>query len=97
MSDSIRGVDVERVTAWFEANIPGATGPLTFDLIAGGHSNLTFSVTDAGDPVRGAVVKAGGRSGKTDRNGRVTLRVSSRKLRVTATLKGYSNARLTLK
>jgi aminoglycoside phosphotransferase (APT) family kinase protein len=47
VSDSIRGVDVERVTAWFEANIPGATGPLTFDLIAGGHSNLTFSVTDA--------------------------------------------------
>lgn len=58
---------------------------------------FTFSVTDAGDPVRGAVVKVGRRSGKTDRNGRVTLRVSSRKLRVTATLKGYSNARLTLK
>jgi hypothetical protein len=58
---------------------------------------FTFSVTDAGEPVRGAVVKVGGRSGKTDRNGRVTLRVSNRKLRVTATLKGYSNARLTLK
>ncbi|MDA0183731.1 hypothetical protein OJ997_25710 [Solirubrobacter phytolaccae] len=58
---------------------------------------FTFSVTDAGDPVRGAVVKVGGRSGKTDRNGRVTLRVSDRRLRVTATLKGYSNARLTLK
>jgi aminoglycoside phosphotransferase (APT) family kinase protein len=47
VTDSIRGVDVEPVTAWFEANIPGATGPLRFDLIAGGHSNLTFSVTDA--------------------------------------------------
>ena len=58
---------------------------------------FTFSVTDAGDPVRGAVVKVGRRSGKTDRNGRVTLRVSDRRLRVTATLKGYSNARLTLK
>ncbi len=58
---------------------------------------FTFSVTDAGDPVRGAVVKVGGRSGKTDRNGRVTLRVSDRKLRVTATLKGYEKARLTLK
>jgi aminoglycoside phosphotransferase (APT) family kinase protein len=44
----IKGVDVPEVTAWFEANIAGATGPLTFDLIAGGHSNLTYGVTDAG-------------------------------------------------
>lgn len=58
---------------------------------------FTFSVTDAGEPVRGAVVKVGGRSGKTDRNGRVTLRVSKRKATVTATLKGYEKARLTLK
>ncbi|MBE2317912.1 hypothetical protein DVA67_018165 [Solirubrobacter sp. CPCC 204708] len=58
---------------------------------------FTFSVTDAGDPVRGAVVKVGGRSGKTDRNGRVTLRVSNRKLRPTATKQGYEKARLTLK
>ncbi len=47
MTDSIKGVDVEPVTAWFEANVPGAQGPLTFDLIAGGHSNLTYGVTDA--------------------------------------------------
>lgn len=58
---------------------------------------FTFSVTDAGEPVRGAVVKVRGRSGKTDRNGRVTLRVSGRKARVTATLKGYTSARLTTK
>jgi aminoglycoside phosphotransferase (APT) family kinase protein len=43
----IRGVDVPRVTEWFEANVDGARGPLTFELIAGGHSNLTYSVTDA--------------------------------------------------
>ena len=43
----IKGVDVPRVTAWFEANVDGAQGPLTFDLIAGGHSNLTYGVTDA--------------------------------------------------
>jgi len=43
----IQGVDVPRVTEWFEANIDGARGPLTFELIAGGHSNLTFGVTDA--------------------------------------------------
>ena len=47
MSESIKGVEVAPVTAWFEANVPGAQGPLTFELIAGGHSNLTYSVTDA--------------------------------------------------
>jgi aminoglycoside phosphotransferase (APT) family kinase protein len=47
LAEDIKGVDVANVTAWFEANIPGATGPLAFDLIAGGHSNLTYGVTDA--------------------------------------------------
>ena len=41
------GIDVPKVTAWFEANVPGAQGPLDFTLIAGGRSNLTFKVTDA--------------------------------------------------
>src|SRR5688572_30070730 len=44
----IKGIDAGAVTAWFEANVAGAQGPLTFDLIAGGHSNLTYGVTDAG-------------------------------------------------
>ncbi len=47
MSETIKGVEVEPVTAWFEANVDGARGPLHFDLIAGGHSNLTYTVTDA--------------------------------------------------
>ncbi len=47
MSETIKGVDVASVTEWFEAHIPGARGPLTFDLIAGGHSNLTYRVDDA--------------------------------------------------
>src|SRR3954452_10411607 len=42
----IEGIDVEKVSAWFVDNIPGATAPFTFDLIAGGRSNLTFKVTD---------------------------------------------------
>ena len=42
----IDGIDTEPVTAWFEAEIDGARGPLTFELIAGGHSNLTFRVED---------------------------------------------------
>ena len=41
------GIHEDRVSAWLSANIAGATAPFTFDLIAGGHSNLTFKVTDA--------------------------------------------------
>src|SRR3954465_977214 len=40
------GIDAAKVTAWFEANVDGVTPPLTFELIAGGRSNLTFRVTD---------------------------------------------------
>jgi aminoglycoside phosphotransferase (APT) family kinase protein len=43
----IEGVDADRVTDWFRTNIPGVEPPLTFELIAGGRSNLTFKVTDA--------------------------------------------------
>jgi aminoglycoside phosphotransferase (APT) family kinase protein len=43
----VPGVDVPSVTAWLEANITGARGPFEFDLIAGGHSNLTYMVTGA--------------------------------------------------
>jgi aminoglycoside phosphotransferase (APT) family kinase protein len=44
---TVEGVDGPRVTAWFEANVDGVRPPLDFKLIAGGHSNLTYSVTDA--------------------------------------------------
>lgn len=43
----IQGIDVAPVTDWYVANVPGTTPPLEFDLIAGGHSNLTYRVTDA--------------------------------------------------
>jgi hypothetical protein len=52
---------------------------------------VTFTVTDAGDPVRGARVKAG-RSGRTDSKGRVTL--PRRKGTATATATGYEPAKL---
>ncbi len=42
----VEGIDAPRVTAWFEAHIRAVEPPLSFELIAGGHSNLTFSVTD---------------------------------------------------
>ncbi|HZD65298.1 MAG TPA: phosphotransferase family protein, partial [Acidimicrobiales bacterium] len=41
------GIDEARVAAWFADNIEGATPPLSFDLIAGGRSNLTYRVTDS--------------------------------------------------
>jgi len=41
----VPGVDVPAVSAWLEANVAGAVGPFVFDVIAGGHSNLTFRVT----------------------------------------------------
>ena len=44
--DHIRGIQHGAVSAWFEANVPGVALPLTFELIAGGHSNLTFKATD---------------------------------------------------
>jgi aminoglycoside phosphotransferase (APT) family kinase protein len=43
----MRGVDEPKVSAWMAAHIEGAVAPFEFDLIAGGHSNLTFRVTDA--------------------------------------------------
>lgn len=43
----IEGIQTENVTAWFEQHVEGIQPPLEFELIAGGHSNLTFSVRDA--------------------------------------------------
>lgn len=43
----IEGINAERVTRWLVNNIKGVAPPLSFSLIAGGHSNLTFGVEDA--------------------------------------------------
>ena len=42
------GIDGEHVTEWFAAHVPHVEPPLTFSLITGGHSNLTFEVRDGG-------------------------------------------------
>jgi aminoglycoside phosphotransferase (APT) family kinase protein len=47
-TEGIEGIDVDRVSAWLVEWVEGAKAPFTFDLIAGGRSNLTFRVTDAG-------------------------------------------------
>ena len=43
--DTIQGIDADEVTAWLADRV-AVTPPLAFSLIAGGHSNLTFKVTD---------------------------------------------------
>ncbi len=41
------GIDRAGVEGWFEANIAGSELPLSFRKISGGHSNLTYEVSDA--------------------------------------------------
>jgi aminoglycoside phosphotransferase (APT) family kinase protein len=41
------GIDIVRVSAWLRDTVDGAQPPFTFDLIAGGRSNLTYRVADA--------------------------------------------------
>jgi len=59
----------------------------------GRATSMRFTVSDAGDPVRGAAVRVGGKSATTDRNGRVTLSLTSRRaLTATAMRSGYTRA-----
>ena len=47
MSDPVtEGIDAPKVTSWFSQHVPGVKAPLSFELIAGGHSNLTYRVQD---------------------------------------------------
>jgi aminoglycoside phosphotransferase (APT) family kinase protein len=41
------GIDAAAVTAWFQAEVPAARPPLTFERLPGGRSNLTYRVRDA--------------------------------------------------
>ena len=43
---AVEGIDADDVTAWFATHVPTARPPLRFALIAGGRSNLTYTVTD---------------------------------------------------
>jgi aminoglycoside phosphotransferase (APT) family kinase protein len=47
MSDELRGLDPIALSAWMEDHVRGIVPPIDFTLIAGGHSNLTYSATDA--------------------------------------------------
>ena len=41
------GIDTTNVNAWLAAHVPALTPPVEYVLIAGGHSNLTYSARDA--------------------------------------------------
>src|SRR5258705_859000 len=45
--DEVRGIHERRVSDWLAANVAGARAPFRFEPITGGHSNLTYKVTDA--------------------------------------------------
>ena len=47
VGSGIEGIHAENVSRWFVEHVDGATLPLSYELIAGGHSNLTFGVRDA--------------------------------------------------
>jgi aminoglycoside phosphotransferase (APT) family kinase protein len=47
MNTMTEGINEAAVTPWLLENVEGLTPPLTYELIAGGRSNLTFGVTDA--------------------------------------------------
>lgn len=44
---TIKGIRQSNLDDWFAKNIAGSRPPLSFEAITGGHSNLTFRVTDA--------------------------------------------------
>ncbi|MBW3659505.1 MAG: phosphotransferase family protein [Actinobacteria bacterium] len=47
MAEAAEGIDVDGVTAWLGERVAALDPPLSFDVIEGGRSNLTYRVTDA--------------------------------------------------
>ena len=65
---------------------------------AGTGRTIIFRVLDAGDPVAGATVKAGGATLKTAANGTATLtQAKSAPVKATASKAGYVSASLTVR
>jgi len=46
VQEPIHGIDHQRVSDWLADHVAGAVAPFEFSIIAGGRSNLTFTVTD---------------------------------------------------
>jgi aminoglycoside phosphotransferase (APT) family kinase protein len=47
MNETVAGIEHEAVTAWIVEHVADISPPLSFTLIAGGHSNLTYRFVDA--------------------------------------------------
>ena len=45
-SDVVKGIEEKPLTEWLTARVENLDSPLKFELITGGHSNLTYKVTD---------------------------------------------------
>ena len=43
----VKGIRIDRISEWLEANVDDVKPPLDFSLITGGRSNLTYLVTDS--------------------------------------------------
>lgn len=86
---------------WHTQILPGLSlGSSRTSLKAGVRYRLTFKVRDAGDPVKGAVVKLGGATGKTGAAGNVTLTVGPFRAgtqTATAAMGGYVKASVKLR
>lgn len=77
---------------WLRQVLPG----LSLSARSGHSGKLTVTVTDAGQPVAGATVRAGGASAKTNHAGIAHLRVGGRRPRtvtIVASKAGYTSAR----
>jgi aminoglycoside phosphotransferase (APT) family kinase protein len=46
-AEAVQGIHGENVTAWLMDHVPVLEGPVTYSLIIGGHSNLTYLCEDA--------------------------------------------------
>ena len=52
--DAPAGIDHDNLVRWFDERVGGLDGgSLSFDLITGGRSNLTFTVSDGAEPAAG--------------------------------------------
>ena len=47
LGKAMQGINEQNVARWLLSNIERVEAPFSYELIAGGHSNLTYSVTDA--------------------------------------------------
>lgn len=48
----LAGIDQDAVSRWLAGHVPGLAPPVTFSLVSGGRSNLTYRVTDGAGTVR---------------------------------------------